>query len=90
MRKYVAALPPRRPPGRPETTTGSSRYTPGGHFPMEVPPTEKKKNPTRKCVVCSMKRDQRGKPVRKESRHMCKVCQVALCIVPCFEKYHSK
>lgn len=88
--KYGPALPPRKSPGRPETTPGSSRFTPGGHFPMEVPPTEKKKNPTRKCVVCSLKRDQRGKPVRKESRYMCKVCQVALCVVPCFEKYHSK
>lgn len=87
--KYGPALPPRSP-GRPSTSPGSLRHTPGGHFPMEVPPTEKKKNPTRKCVVCSLKRDHRGKQVRKESRYMCKVCQVALCVVPCFEKYHSK
>ena len=40
--KYRPALPPRRSPGRPNSVTGSSRYTPGGHFPMEVPPTEKK------------------------------------------------
>ena len=75
--------PARRSLGRPSTSPGSLRHTPGGHFPMKVPPT-------RKCVVCSLKRDHRGKLVRKESRYMCKVCQVALCVVPCFEKYHSK
>ena len=79
--KHGPALPPRRSPCRPNSATESSRYMPGGHFPMEVPPTEKKNNPTRKCVVCSVKRDQRGKPVRKESRYMCKVCQIALCFM---------
>lgn len=87
---YGSDLPPKRSTGRPSTSPGSSRYTSGGHFPMEVPATEKKANPSRKCVLCSRKRDHRGKPVRKESRYMCKLCQVPLCVVPCFEKYHTK
>ena len=87
--KYGPELPPRRSPGRPSAVAACARYTPG-HFPKEIPATEKKANPTKKCVVCSQKRDHRGKPVRKESRYMCKLCLVALCVVPCFEKYHTQ
>ena len=32
-----------------------------------VPPTEKKKEPNRKCVVCCSKRKPDGKKVRKET-----------------------
>ncbi|XP_076036711.1 uncharacterized protein LOC143022416 isoform X2 [Oratosquilla oratoria] len=85
--KYGSDLQSTKVVERPSTSPGCSSFTPG-HFPMEVPATEKKKNPTRKCVVCCLKCDQTGKPVRKESRYMCKHCNVALCIVPCFEKYH--
>ena len=88
VEKYGSELPPRRSPGRPLAVAGASRFTPG-HFPMEIPPTEKKVNATKRCVVCSQKRDHRGKPVRRESRYMCKLCLVALCVVPCFEKYHT-
>ena len=36
------------------------------HFPDVIPATEKKKkNPTRQCNLCSLKRDSRGKPVSK-------------------------
>lgn len=87
--KYGSELHPTRSPGRPSTSAVSSRYTPG-HFPMEIAQTEKKNNLTRKCVVCCQKRDHKGKPVRKESRYMCKLCHVCLCVVPCFEKYHTK
>ena len=88
--KFGCHLPQKRSPGRPSTSEGSLlQYTPGGHFPMEVPPTEKKRNPLRKCHVCSRKRDHTGKPIRKETRYMCKSCKVPLCVVPCFENYHT-
>ncbi|CAK9827897.1 PiggyBac transposable element-derived protein 4 [Anthophora retusa] len=44
----------------------------------------KKKNQIRKCVVCS----KQGK--RRESRYYCSQCDVGLCMVPCFELYHTK
>ena len=56
------------------------------HFPSYVLPTEKKTNPTRHCHVCS--NTKRGLKKRKESRYMCAKCN-ALCVVPCFEEYHS-
>ena len=87
--KYGPELPPRRSPGRPSAVAACARYTPG-HFPKEIPSTEKKANPTKRCVVCSQKRGHRGKPVWKESRYMCKLCLVASCVVPCFEKYHTQ
>ena len=54
------------------------------HFPKFVPPTEKKHNSMRKCKVCS----ENGK--RAESRYQCSDCDVGLCVVPCFEIYHTK
>lgn len=79
---------PRARVGRPSTphpTRGSS-----GHYPMDVPATEKKKFPTRKCAQCAKKRDANGKKVRKETRYLCKICQVPLCVTPCFEAYHTE
>lgn len=60
------------------------------HFPSLVPPSGKKQNATRKCVVCARKIDQNGKSVRRESRYQCNECNVALCVVPCFSVYHTK
>jgi hypothetical protein len=54
------------------------------HFPMNIPPTEKKKKPTKRCVVCYSK----GK--RSESKWQCKKCGVALHLPDCFEVYHTK
>ncbi|GBM15692.1 PiggyBac transposable element-derived protein 4 [Araneus ventricosus] len=61
----------------------------GRHFASHIEATEKKKMPTRVCIVCSKKFDDKGRRVRKESRFECKQCNVALCIVPCFERYHT-
>lgn len=58
------------------------------HFPSFVPATEKKKNATRKCVVCS-KTDKKQKK-RRETRYMCEICDVGLCVTPCFQEYHTK
>ena len=58
----------------------------GKHFPSPIPPTTKKEHPTRVCVVSSKS------SLRRESRYQCRHCmhKPALCIEPCFEKYHTK
>ena len=55
------------------------------HYQTELPPTEKKKNPTKPCRVCS-------KVKRKETRYQCVGCEEkpALCIGECFKEYHVK
>ncbi|KAJ8953501.1 hypothetical protein NQ318_023623 [Aromia moschata] len=58
------------------------------HFPCLVPETPKSKVPSRRCVVCS--HTEQGQKKRKVSRYMCQICDVGLCIVPCFETYHTK
>ncbi|GFW13455.1 1-phosphatidylinositol 4,5-bisphosphate phosphodiesterase gamma-1 [Trichonephila clavipes] len=58
------------------------------HFVKFISPTEKEK-PARKCFICCRKRDSDGKKIRKETRCYCEKCDVGLCAVPCFEKFHS-
>lgn len=69
--------------GRPSATPSPLRLT-ERHFPKICPATEKKKNASRMCVVCSKNKK------RKESRYECQDCNVGLCIVPCFEIFHTK
>ena len=58
------------------------------HFPKPLPPTAGKMQPTSRCkVCCSHNKD--GKKIRKETRYYCADCDVPLCVVPCFEIYHS-
>lgn len=56
------------------------------HFVSKVPkPDERKSRPAvRRCVVCSKK----GK--RSDTTYQCSVCDVGLCVLPCFETYHTK
>ncbi|XP_023228763.1 piggyBac transposable element-derived protein 4-like [Centruroides sculpturatus] len=75
--------------GRSRESSLPSRLT-ERHYPDFIPPTEKKTSPTRCCVVCCNRRNEEGKKVRKETRYYCEDCGVALCIVPCFEIYHTK
>lgn len=85
---HDAGHAPRR--GRP-STRDMIRLT-ARHFVSFLPPTEHKQCPTRRCVLCC-KSDPRGdtpKKVRKETRYWCKDCGVALCVIPCFEVYHTK
>lgn len=70
--------------GRPRMENDGALRLSERHFPSFVPPTERKQKPTKRCVVCS-KHSKRA-----ESRYMCSVCGVALCVVPCFETYHTK
>ena len=54
------------------------------HFPEYIPPTEKKENATRRCVVCS-KHDK-----RRETRYHREKCNVALCAAPSFSNYRTQ
>lgn len=69
--------------GRPRLEDAGDLRLTERHFPSYVPPTERKQKPTKRCVVCA-KHSKRA-----ESRYMCSVCGVALCVVPCFKKYHT-
>ena len=67
----------------------------GNHFPEVIPATEKKKYPTKRCVVCSAdavgKKRKVDHAVRHETRYVCMSCQVPLCISPrpCFRHFHT-
>lgn len=54
------------------------------HFPMHIPCTGKRKNVTKRCVVCYA----RGK--RSETVWQCKKCGTALHLDDCFEVYHTQ
>lgn len=54
------------------------------HFPSMYPPKEStQKPPSRRCIVCSKQN------LRKETRYTCVHCNVPLCVIPCFEIYHT-
>ena len=64
------------------------------HFLVYHAPTEKKQIPSKQCVLCAQQettkaRSRGRKGRRRESRFKCKICQVSLCVVPCFERYHT-
>ena len=72
----------------------------GKHFVKKLPTVlgSKRKSPARKCSVCNFTCQQLAKmgqpdinmPV-KYSSYGCTICsQVTLCLVPCFEIFHSK
>lgn len=58
-----------------------------GHFLKILPSREKKKYPQKRCLVCSTttRKPQR----RRETRYCCSICDVPLCLIPCFEEYHT-
>ena len=68
--------------GRPSLGDTPLRLT-ARHFMTRIPPTPKKEYPKRKCHVCT------ARGVRKETSHHCVECDKALCIVPCFQIYHT-
>ena len=57
----------------------------GFHYLEVLPPTEKKKNPIRRCQYCNKMQ------IRRESRYVCGHCEdrPPFCIDPCFRFYHS-
>lgn len=87
--------PQRRPRGRPSDQRLNEVRLSERHFPEPIPakPGAKKQNPCRKCVVCnknSGKRFTPGEPSnRKETRFWCPECKKAMCVHPCFRRYHT-
>ncbi|KAJ8932574.1 hypothetical protein NQ318_020683 [Aromia moschata] len=61
--------------GRPSANLTPLRLT-GRHFPEYIPATEKKKNPTRQCGICSRVRDARGK---KSAEKLAITAQIVIC-----------
>lgn len=59
------------------------------HYLIPFPPNEKKVNPSRECKFCSRVTTRGGgKSPRKETRYFCAICDIALCVHPCFYKHH--
>lgn len=57
------------------------------HFLAVLPSTQGKKYAQKPCHVC---RNTVLRPkMRKDTRYCCVPCDVALCLVPCFEAYHT-
>jgi hypothetical protein len=74
--------------GRPSANGHTHLRLTERHFPFLVPPMAKRKDAMRKCIVCIQ--TNVGQRKRKESRIMCRQCDVGLCIFPCFELYYTK
>ena len=58
----------------------------GRHFPGKAISTPSGKRQQLECVVCSGKRENG----RKSTTFKCKQCDLPMCMVPCFELYHTK
>ena len=56
------------------------------HFPAQLEKSGSGAQLQRNCVVCSNKKG-RG---RKTTTFKCKQCDLPMCVVPCFELYHTK
>jgi len=56
------------------------------HFIEKVPPCTSGRTSQPVCVACSNKRG-RGK---KTTTYQCKQCKLPMCVIPCFELYHTK
>ena len=56
------------------------------HFRGQLGKTATEKQIQQDCTVCSKRKD-RG---RKTTTFCCKQCQLPMCVVPCFELYHTK
>ena len=53
------------------------------HFVQVIPPTPKKKNPCRDCVVCKAEKK------KSQTRYECSKCLVVLHVPDCFRVYHT-
>ena len=79
----IADTPP-DPSSRSEAVPDPLRLL-GIHFPEKVPPTASGRPGQLECAVCSKKKGRR----KVSTTYRCKSCIKALCVVPCFELYHS-
>lgn len=83
--------------GRPLSSDVPERlmYRSSPHWPEPLPATQKKRYPSKPCVVCKPKplgrrHVQGDRAKRPESRYMCVACDVPLHIYPCFKIYHTQ
>ena len=65
------------------------------HNVEHIPPTERKRYPSKRCRVCCKRAKQDGPGARKhpkESVYYCRQCpsRPGLCIWPCFHLYHTQ
>lgn len=58
-----------------------------GHFARLLIEKEDKKEVQKSCYVCA--NTTRRPKKQKATCYYCSVCEIPLCIVPCFEKYHT-
>lgn len=79
---------PSKAVGRPTDAFTPLRFT-GKHYPILIPSTGKKVHSQKRCVLCSRLTDATGKKVRRDTRYMCDICEVPLCVVGCFKVYHT-
>ena len=70
-------------PDEPQPAPGDRLHS--RHFPSKIPQRENGKQSQRQCVVCSQHKGNG----RKTTTYACRNCNVALCVVPCFELYHT-
>jgi len=68
--------------GRPSIEGNPFRLT-ERHFFKQIPPSDKKLHPTKRCIVCHKHKQH------KETRYICGQCNEPFCVVLCFEQYHT-
>lgn len=69
------------------TSRSTSALRLSAHLADHMPEYTKDKK-SRASFVCQHTKINKRR--RKESRFMCEICKVALCIVPCFKIYHKQ
>ena len=69
----------------PNPNPPSFRLT-GRHFPAKLGFTPSGRPSQPGCVVCSRKKGNG----QKSTTYKCKQCDLPMCVVPCFELYHTK
>ncbi|XP_045608014.2 piggyBac transposable element-derived protein 4 [Procambarus clarkii] len=93
IRQVLQAFMRTQPHGRLKMPCGTNRTTfplrlTSRHFPRSLPLTKMKKRYSKRgCVLC--RTTTRAPRQRRETRFYCEECRVALCLVPCFEEYHT-
>lgn len=56
----------------------------GTHFPANNPATARRNKGSRKCHVCTQM------DITKSTCYQCCICKVPLCVVPCFQIFHTE
>ena len=98
--RTTLSIPPMQPRFKPEDLPPDTKPEDVArltecHVLERVPPTEKKKYPSKRCKVCLRRSGYTPSPARKhpkESVYHCPQCpsKPGLCCYPCYYVYHSK